>query len=231
MTGTVSRAEGAGTRNEGGVVSTPPKVQIPILLGAYVVVVAAAVLAVRESNDADTVGLSVATAEGFSVLGPMFIVALALERAFEPIMARVNTDVEKRALKQARADKQESEEVDAAERLRAKRSTRGVVSWAILTSAALLLCGWLDLGLLQAISSSDVTGTAHDIDVVVTGVAIGAGTKPLHDLISRVEKAKTNADPATKPPDKLPGTPSKIVVQPSTNGSAPPASTGVIVGE
>jgi hypothetical protein len=28
------------------------------------------------------------------------------------------------------------------------------------------------------------------MDIAVTGLAVGAGTKPLHDLISKIEKSK-----------------------------------------
>ena len=45
------------------------------------------------------------------------------------------------------------------------------------------------------------------IDLVLPGLVIGGGTKPLHDLITRLEKAKDNADPATKPTGTSPAAP------------------------
>jgi hypothetical protein len=33
------------------------------------------------------------------------------------------------------------------------------------------------------------------LDIVVTGLAIGGGTKPLHDLISNMSNGKTAKDP------------------------------------
>ena len=44
------------------------------------------------------------------------------------------------------------------------------------------------------------TGSAQPpawADLLVTGLVVGAGTKPLHDLVSRLEKSKEKAqDPA-----------------------------------
>lgn len=59
--------------------------------------------------------------------------------------------------------------------------------WMIATVIALLLCGWLGLRLLHAIG---LTEAPVFIDLLVTGLAIGGGTKPLHDLISNIQKTK-----------------------------------------
>ncbi len=69
-------------------------------------------------------------------------------------------------------------------------------------SISLLICGVLGLGLLEAVATVEPADSAWKdvfsaVDVLVTGLAVGAGTKPLHDLISRIEKSKNNADPAT----------------------------------
>jgi hypothetical protein len=50
---------------------------------------------------------------------------------------------------------------------------------------AMLLSGYLKAGLLRSVGVSSVW-----IDVVVTGVVVGAGTKPLHDLISNLKESK-----------------------------------------
>jgi hypothetical protein len=40
-------------------------------------------------------------------------------------------------------------------------------------------------------------GIRHIIDLLVTGLAIGGGTKPLHDLISNLQAAKiSKKDPS-----------------------------------
>jgi hypothetical protein len=52
---------------------------------------------------------------------------------------------------------------------------------------AMLLSGYLKAGLLRTIG---VSGVPVWIDVVVTGIVVGAGTKPLHDLISNLTESK-----------------------------------------
>jgi hypothetical protein len=52
---------------------------------------------------------------------------------------------------------------------------------------AMLLSGYLKAGLLRSVG---VSGASVWIDVVVTGVVVGAGTKPLHDLISNLTESK-----------------------------------------
>jgi hypothetical protein len=105
-------------------------------------------------------------------------------------------------------------ELNALATLRKVRSERGLILWAVATSFALLITAAFGFGLIAAIATPATPATPggaalpggfpdkdwlHALDVVLTGVAIGAGTKPLHDLITRVEKAKENSDPATKP--------------------------------
>lgn len=183
--------------------------------------------------------------EGFSVFAPILLVAQGLERLLEPFATRFKpTTEEKDALKRARERKvtaqlavkaqaaagaapddrsralaAANEQEDAAlVALRRTRNERALIWWAIASVAALLLSGLLGLGLLQAMATGPLDPSLGCIDVVLTGIVIGSGTKPLHDLISRLEKSKTNADPATKPTDQLPGTPPAPVTVPPAAG-------------
>jgi hypothetical protein len=113
----------------------------------------------------------------------------------------------------------QQEELTALGTLRKVRSERGLILWAVATSLAFADHRASGLGRIAAIATPATPATGrqrrsarfprqdwrHALDVVLTGVAIGAGTKPLHDLITRIEKAKENSDPATKP--AVPATP------------------------
>jgi hypothetical protein len=90
----------------------------------------------------------------------------------------------------AEADAQQR---DAAARLSKRQSERALVFFAIASVASLALCAVLGLGLIQAMTDDPLEEYLRAIDVALTGIVIGAGTKPLHDLISRVEKAKEKA--------------------------------------
>lgn len=95
-----------------------------------------------------------------------------------------------------------SAELKERAKLRKVRSERSLILWCIATSISVLITAALGLGLIAAISKAGTFPDKewlHALDIVLTGVAIGAGTKPLHDLISRIEKSKDAADPATKP--------------------------------
>lgn len=93
-------------------------------------------------------------------------------------------------------------ELNERAKLRKARSERTVIWWCVATSISLLVTAALGLGLIAAISKPGTFPDKewlHALDIVLTGATIGAGTKPLHDLISRIEKSKDAADPATKP--------------------------------
>ena len=73
--------------------------------------------------------------------------------------------------------------------------------WAIGAALAFILCAALDVYLLSAIGVIE-WNPPHWLDLLATGMAIGGGTAPLHDLIDRVQKkddsqASTTATSAT----------------------------------
>jgi hypothetical protein len=62
-----------------------------------------------------------------------------------------------------------------------------VIAWAINSFLAAVACGALGLYFLKAIGVQDVSSW---VDIAVSSLVIGGGTKPLHDLIKNIEKAK-----------------------------------------
>jgi hypothetical protein len=103
--------------------------------------------------------------------------------------------------------KADRREKDALRKLRKARAERKLIWFMVATVVSCALAGVLGLGILEAMSKGQLTDYLHAIDVGMTGIVIGAGTQPLHDLIVRLQKSKENADPATKPTGQLPGTP------------------------
>ncbi len=99
-------------------------------------------------------------ADGFVVLTGFYIAAQAIERLLELIPAGTGSA-------QARAD-------------------RVVIFASLGFVLAVVLAESLGLYLLQAVSANRVN---PNLDVIVTALAIGGGTKPLHDLIGRIQKA------------------------------------------
>ncbi len=77
------------------------------------------------------------------------------------------------------------------------RRNRAALLWAVASFLAMLAAGGLGLLLLHAIG---LTKAPIWLDVLVTGLAIGSGTKPLHDLISNMQQSSGEKEqsPATK---------------------------------
>lgn len=70
------------------------------------------------------------------------------------------------------------------------RANRRLLFWGLATVVGLFASAALKLYFLRALGVPDSPRWA---EILVTGLVIGAGTKPLHDLISRIEKSKENA--------------------------------------
>ncbi len=104
------------------------------------------------------------------------------------------------------------------------QANRAVLMWATASVLAMLACASLGIFLLRSIETpSGVTGSTASasvrsssaaplapspaknpnrlLDLLVTGLVVGAGTKPLHDLISQVQttsgKSKASASATT----------------------------------
>lgn len=66
----------------------------------------------------------------------------------------------------------------------ARRTERAIVFWAIASVCGLGLSGGFGFFLLQSVASNHVNSL---LDLAVTGLAIGAGTKPVHDLLTSIQ--------------------------------------------
>jgi hypothetical protein len=67
------------------------------------------------------------------------------------------------------------------------RANTAVFYLGLNACLASLLCGALGLLILKAVGMSD---TPVILDVAISGLAVGGGTKPLHDLITNIQKSK-----------------------------------------
>lgn len=194
---------------------TPPTPDIGYIAGGYIAVVVAAAVAVLLASKNDvTIGVS----EGFAPFAVIYLVAQAIERGLQPFTYLLGKAEEKgkakehlRVAKSSRSIAFAMEEsgpalnaadkiVDEQKKLDVIVADRAILFWAIATVVSLLVCGLLELGLIQSIAK--VTGDSGEppnwfryTDVIVTGVAIGAGTKPLHDFIAFVQNAKQKSEP------------------------------------
>jgi hypothetical protein len=135
----------------------------------------------------------------WSAFTGLFILALAIERALEPFSPKLGPDTSKL---QAERDKklkdlggtptevQKKAAADAQSSVEMGRRLTAVVTWGTATGLAFLLCAQLNITLLQAVRANGSGQPPFWADLLVTGLVVGAGTKPLHDLVSNIEQKK-----------------------------------------
>jgi hypothetical protein len=119
---------------------------------------------------------------GFGAFATIYVLAQAIERILEPVnhFLKLGGDPDAAATADERA------------RVHANRVA---VCFGLASGLAMIACGYFGVGLLHAIGDD---GSPRYADVIVTGLAIGGATKPLHDLITIVDSAarRRKAPPA-----------------------------------
>jgi hypothetical protein len=137
-----------------------------------------------------------------------YVAAQAIERAIEPFSNLIlRTDTVKKQLDSfvatALASGSQTDGENAAKKqdeLNKKRGERALALWAVATILGILLSGFTGLYFVNAILSKD-SDFSRPLDVLITGLVIGGGSKPLHDLITNVQKTKEQREdpPETNP--------------------------------
>jgi hypothetical protein len=106
---------------------------------------------------------------------------------------------------------QEAKEKEAKKDVHLSLPDRAVLMWAAASVLAMLACAALGIFLLRSVETPTATGGTtsasapsgksapsgpgpnHVLDLLVTGLVVGAGTKPLHDLISQIQTSSSNS--------------------------------------
>lgn len=145
--------------------------------------------------------------DGITIFAVFFVAAQAIERLLEPIASwidpKMNDEVEKAKaeaenslaehLAEPMSDAVKSKMNDAAHiKVRAikSRANRKIVFWAAATAIAIFAAAGLRLYFLQTIG---VARTPRALDIIATGLIVGAGTKPLHDLVTMISAKSEQA--------------------------------------
>ena len=129
-----------------------------------------------------------------STFGALFVFSAAVERVLEPLSrwlpGRSAQDLYERAV--ADSENGVPGAMQAAARYKADvdsaRATRGLLMWGIATFVATLLSAGAGFYLLRMLAvEPGWNGIAPWADALVTGLVVGSGTKPLHDLVTRFQ--------------------------------------------
>lgn len=171
------------------------------LLGAAIAVSLVACSAVGASWATETTATapSKEVVDGLGIFAGALLLAQAVERLVEPFAYGFGSAKKKR----------EAEKTVAANNTEKAKKELADVTWhrtVLLWSIATIIGTWLAAAIgfsfpsLIGLDTSTVTVFGQDnlgefLDVLITGLIIGSGTKPLHELIARVEK-KNQADSA-----------------------------------
>jgi hypothetical protein len=174
-------------------------------------VIAAAVIAIGYVVGISLLGVTAPTGQSdllvvssnWSAFGALFVVALAVERFIEPFSEWLGPSTTNAAVE--RDEKVADSESNAADMAKTKaaavsqdsltraRNETAIVTWAVATALAYVTCGGLKILLLSAIVDTKVGGVpVRWMDLLVTGLVVGAGTKPLHDLVSNIQKSSAS---------------------------------------
>jgi hypothetical protein len=151
--------------------------------------------------------------EGIGIFALFYILAQTIERIQEPVASMVKgketvetgaaTSVNKTKAKASMERSVAASLNDPADGDLAKAAANAKRAVdQVRTNTTLLLfgtgafLGMLGAGILKCLLlvTVGVTGLPIWLDVAVTGLAVGGGTKPLHDLIANIEKAKEAKD-------------------------------------
>ncbi|HEY1323343.1 MAG TPA: hypothetical protein VGF32_24005 [Streptosporangiaceae bacterium] len=130
----------------------------------------------------------------WSALTGLFILALAIERALEPFSRKLGPDTTKykdkrdKALAGPRSGNQKDRTPEFQNAIEISRRLTAVVTWGVATGLGFLLCAVLNITLLQAVRANGSGQPPFWADLLVTGLVVGAGTKPLHELVANIER-------------------------------------------
>jgi hypothetical protein len=131
--------------------------------------------------------LKLVSIEGLTLFAIFYIFAAAIERLVEPLKKLIFDGRKKNAQNirdDGRAAGNIQQAADGQAEINQTRADSDIVTWAFATSFAILGTSATGLFFLHAIG---IEGVSLWLDILITGLAIGAGTKPLHDLIGYIE--------------------------------------------
>jgi hypothetical protein len=143
-----------------------------------------------------------------ALFGVLFAFATAIERVLEPFARFMPGRHAKGALERAvanMANKYHEATLDdliqvahAKSMVEKGRASRGLISWGIAVALATVASASGGLYLLHSVAGEGWQGIPLWIDAIITGVVVGSGTKPLHDVISKVQKNKEKSEDAIR---------------------------------
>lgn len=194
--------------------ATAPAAGVGYQLIAIAAVIVAGVIIGMATEDSNYAAAAAAVT-GVSIFAGIYAAAQGIERLLEPISSWLLPDGNDSSSyenavkeadskisawfaaptdtgKKAAAEQAMEAMAKAKQQLDKRRKEREAIFWGVASIAGMLASGFFHLYLLKLIGVE----TSRAWDVFATGVIVGAGTKPLHELIQRLSSSST-ADSTT----------------------------------
>jgi hypothetical protein len=139
--------------------------------------------------------------EGIAMFGLFVLAAQAIERLIDPFTAFdgwMKEAIKTRDTKCAAAKSNPTDDTAAAAAasqatVDEKKMGRAFFWWAVATVIGLIVSRALGLYIAGAVVDTNGGVPPEWLDLLITGLILGGGTKPLHDLTSQLEKSKESA--------------------------------------
>ena len=142
--------------------------------------------------------------EGISVFALVYVLAQGVERLVELALSLVDSVANKvgkqvapttkaQALRAVAAAPTARGGSDEKETVLSAESDPHALAFGLPLGIAFVACGYFEVGLLELIG---VTGIDAWVDRLVSGLIVAGGAKPLHDLISKIQKSKQKDEQA-----------------------------------
>lgn len=135
-----------------------------------------------------------------SVFAGLFVFSAAVERVLEPFTRWLPGRTEQEKYEKAVADMENGVPgaTNAAAHYKSlvdtARASRGIVMWGLATGVATVFAASSGFYLLRMISANPAwNGIDVWADALITGLVVGSGTKPLHDVINKVQKQSNSS--------------------------------------
>jgi hypothetical protein len=129
-----------------------------------------------------------------STFAALFVFTTAVERVLEPFSRWMPGRADQQRYEQAIADMDNGVPgaMNAAAHYKAAvesaRASRGILMWGLATCAAAVLSAGSGFYLLRILAENPTwNGIPPWLDALVTGLVVGSGTKPIHDVITRFQ--------------------------------------------
>ena len=180
----------------------------PLVAGlAFVSVFGALPIVMAATSDRSyTHPAAVTTVQGLTIFAVYFVAAAAIERLLEPLASLLpdtgdlaaQAHAKTVAAGKALVDTPEAADVPLTEAATAISNAtfavywRTVAFWALATIIAMIASATLDLYFLRTVG---IASGPRYLQVLATGLIIGSGTKPLHDLVGLISKSSATKLP------------------------------------